>query len=125
MGVSINFDLSQHVIVLTYEDEWTWRESSATFAQSMTEAAAHHPMPAYIIDLSRNTYLPASGLSAHIQQLADFAHDHPPVAIWAIIMPDNPMRELLSVALQRVSQPQCQYHFVTTHDEAYQLIGNR
>ena len=122
MGVSINWDETQrHAVILTLIEEWTWRELNHEIdtALKLVDRLPHRVL--LIGDMSRTTYLPATGLVDRVRQGVQKVHQHRNIMGVVLVMPPTSMRDMLVTVIRTYSGNTCEFEVVNTLDEAYQL----
>lgn len=124
MSVSINRNQTQgSMMVLTYTEEWTWREANHVFTNAL-DSVSHVQEPVTLVfDLSDNTYFPSTGLIENIRSAIDKIHTHGNIRMVVVAMPKSSTRDMLMVAVQLYASPNCTYTFATSLNEAYSTIS--
>jgi hypothetical protein len=124
MSVSMNWDESQRgIVMLTYAEEWTWREAAATFDRALALVRPlSHPV-ALLFDLSENTYFPPGGLAENVRKAVEKIHQVGNIGVVVVVTPPTSTRDMLIAVAKTYATPSCTYAFVNSLDEASSLIA--
>jgi hypothetical protein len=126
MSVSMDWDeQQQNIVMLTFSEEWTWREATVALNNAMAEISHLPHAVALIFNLSRNTFFPSHGLVDHIKTVREKIHQYPNINLVIVVMPKDSTRDMLMAAAQMYSSPSCTYKFLDAVDDAFAVAAQK
>jgi hypothetical protein len=122
MGVSMTWDEArQHIILLTFTEEWTWREAMRQLERSLPILEQATPI-FFVVDMLGTTYLPSTGLIETVKQAAAIVKPYVQLKGAILVMRQTPMRDMLLTAMTSYGVRGHTFHVAPTLDDAYALV---
>lgn len=115
-------DPGSGIIVLTIQDEWTWQEALAALGEAIAIAQHVGHAMSCVYDLSRNSYMPPSGLIPAIQEAIGLCSACGCIRASLFVFNRNQgqFRTMLATALERYGAPGGVYLY---YDSLSQALG--
>lgn len=121
MAITVSCDNpSSGIITLTIEGEWTWDEALSALSEAVMIASQAGRKMHCIYDLSRNSYMPPTGLIPAIQEGVGMCVDCGCVSasLFVFNRAQGQFRTMLSTALERYGAPGGMYLYFGSLAEA-------
>jgi hypothetical protein len=119
MPITVAHNPGEPVIMLTFTDEWTWLESLSAFKHAIVIANQGGRRLGFVFDLSRNSFMPPTGLIPTLQECAGLARSTPHIGACIIVFSkaQTQLKAMVKTALDRVGTD-CEIVYVGSLTEA-------
>ena len=122
MPITVAHGPNQSSIVLTFTDEWTWQESLSALKHAIAIAnqIGHHV--SFVFDLTRNSFMPPTGLLQTLQEGVVMARSCPYIEVCILVFNRSQaqLRVMIATAIER-SGAHCEMLYVNSLNEAFEM----
>lgn len=122
MPITVAHGPNQSSVVLTFTDEWTWHESLSALKHAIAIANQIGRRVSFVFDLSRNSFMPPTGLLQTLQDGVELAQNcaYIDVCILVFNKSQSQLRAMIATAVER-SGAYCEMLYVNSLNEAFEM----